>query len=72
MERFAKAVSNVLKRFVDAGMEEIDLYDVWIETSIPMDIIEEVVREKMAEIPEGVKELSLKGKVIWRREEHEE
>lgn len=72
MERFAKAVSNILKRFSEAGKETIDLYDVWIESSIPMDIMKEVIEKGMAEIPLEVRELQLKGKTVWRREKYEE
>jgi len=37
-----------------------------------MDIIEEVIEKGMVEIPLEVKELQLKGKTVWRREEYEE
>jgi len=67
MDRFAKAVENVLRRFEEKGFEEVDIYDVWIETSIPMDLIEEVIRKNMVDIPSNIREVKLRGKNFWRR-----
>ena len=67
MERFAKAVENVLKRFEEKGFEVVDVYDIWIETSIPMDLIEEVIEKHLVEVPSSIREVKIKGKNFWRR-----
>jgi len=67
MERFAKAVENILKRFEEKGLEVVDLYDIWVESSIPMDLIEEVIEKDMVKVPPNIKELKVRGKNFWRR-----
>ncbi len=67
MERFAKAVENILKRFEEKGLEVVDIYDIWIESSIPIDLIEEVIEKDMVHVPPSIKEVKVRGKNFWRR-----
>ena len=67
MDRFAKAIRNVLVRFADRGMESVEIQEIWIESSIPQDLIEELIRGGKVEIPEGIKEIKKGKSVVWRR-----
>ncbi len=67
MDSFAKAVTKILKRFVDRGIESVEIYEVWIESSIPIDLIRELIETDAIEFPENLKEITYKGEVIWRR-----
>ena len=68
VERFAKALSKLLRRFVESGRNSVDLFELWIESSIPMDLMEELVRKGEVDFPEELQQISVKGRVIWRRE----
>ncbi len=67
MDRFAKAVGNVLKRFVERGIDVIDVKEIWIDSSIPLDMIEELIKDGKVEIPDGVKEIRKGRSVLWKR-----
>ncbi|MCD6450437.1 MAG: hypothetical protein J7L34_08030 [Thermotogaceae bacterium] len=67
MERFAKAIENILRRFEEKGYDVVDVYDIWIESSIPMDLIEEVIGKDMVNIPPSIEEIKVRGKNFWRR-----
>ena len=67
MERFAKAVGNVLKRFVERGIEVVDIKEIWIDSSIPLDMIEEMIKKGLVEIPNGIVEIRKGRSVLWKR-----
>ncbi len=67
MDRFAKAVGNVLKRFVERGIDVIDVKEIWIDSSIPLDVIEELIRDGKVKVPDGIKEIRKGRSVLWKR-----
>ncbi|MBO8160208.1 MAG: hypothetical protein H0Z24_01110 [Thermosipho sp. (in: Bacteria)] len=64
-ERYEKALSNVLKNLADRGMEEITIEELWIETSLPKDLILETLKRGNVNIPEEIKLITDKETVIW-------
>lgn len=69
IERYKKVLAKIFQRFADKGWEEIKIEEVWLETSIPIDIILEAFNEGI-NIPYEVKTVTYKGNVIWKREEN--
>ncbi|MDK2886486.1 MAG: hypothetical protein PWP54_1044 [Thermosipho sp. (in: thermotogales)] len=68
-ERYEKAISNVLKNFVERGFEVITIEEIWFETSLPKDLILEVFQRSNLKIPKEIKEIKDKNSIIWRSEE---
>jgi len=67
-EKYKKAIEKVIQRFSDKGWDEIKVEELWFETSLPVDLILEVI-EKGVVIPDDVKLITHGGKVIWKKEE---
>ncbi len=67
MDSFSKALSNVLKRYQDRGIEVIDIKDIWIDTSIPEDLMVELLRSGKVEVPDGIMEIKKGSHAVWRR-----
>ena len=68
MENFVKAIRNILMRFREREMKIVDIDEIWIESSIPEDLIIEIIRKGEVEIPEEIDEIRKGKNVIWRRE----
>lgn len=69
-EKYRKAVEKVIQRFADRGWEEIKIEEVWFETSLPVDLIIEVINQGIS-IPSEVKLITHGGKTIWKNPESE-
>ncbi|WP_082868378.1 hypothetical protein [Fervidobacterium ngatamarikiense] len=69
-EKYKKAVEKVIQRFADRGWEEIRVEEIWFETSLPIDLILEVINQGIL-IPSEVNSITHGGKVIWKKEEQE-
>jgi hypothetical protein len=67
-ERYEKAISNVLKNFLERGFEKITIEEIWFETSLPKDLILEVLKRGKLEIPSEIKEIKDKNSVVWSSE----
>uniref|UniRef100_A0A7V4NGX4 Uncharacterized protein n=1 Tax=Fervidobacterium pennivorans TaxID=93466 RepID=A0A7V4NGX4_FERPE len=69
-EKYRKAVEKVIQRFADRGWEEIRVEEIWFETSLPIDLILEVINQGVL-IPPEVNSITYGGKVIWKKGEQE-
>ncbi len=67
MNNFSKAVSNVLKRYAERGVDTIDVKEIWIDTSLPEDFLIEMIRKGEVEIPEEIVEIKRGSHAVWRR-----
>ncbi len=56
-EKYKKAIEKVIQRFSDRGWEEIKVEEIWFETSLPMDLILQVINMGVA-IPADVKSIT--------------
>ncbi|MBO8140152.1 MAG: hypothetical protein H0Z22_06750 [Thermosipho sp. (in: Bacteria)] len=70
-ERYEKAISNVLKNFVERGFEKITIEEIWFETSLPKDLILEIFQRGNLEIPKEIKEIKDKNLTIWSSENND-
>lgn len=66
IEKYRKAVEKIIHRFVDKGWEDIKVEEIWLETSIPVDIILQALNAGV-NIPNEVRVVTHKGNVIWKR-----
>ena len=66
MENFSKALSNILKRYRERGMEIVDIREMWIDTSIPEDLMVELLKKGDVEVPEGILEIRRDSHVVWK------
>ena len=64
-ERYEKALSKILKDFVNKGYETISVEEIWIETSLPKDLIIELIQNRNVEFPEELTEITYKNEAIW-------
>ncbi|MGQ9855243.1 MAG: hypothetical protein ACUVQF_00710 [Fervidobacterium sp.] len=69
-EKYKKAIEKVIQRFSDRGWEEIRVEEIWFETSLPMDLILQVINMGVT-IPSDVKSITHGGKILWKREEQQ-
>ncbi|WP_448374661.1 hypothetical protein [Fervidobacterium sp.] len=67
-EKYKKAIEKVIQRFADKGWEEVKVEELWFETSLPVDLILEVINMGVF-IPADVKLITHGGKTLWKREE---
>ncbi|WP_448379155.1 hypothetical protein [Fervidobacterium sp.] len=70
-DKYKKAVEKVIQRFADRGWEEIRVEEIWFETSLPIDLILEVINQQGVLIPPEVNSITYGGKVIWKKGEQE-
>ncbi len=66
-EIFAKAIAKVLIRYVQRDIKTVDITDLWLDTSIPKDLIVELLNENSVPIPEGLEKIKDGKKIVWRR-----
>ncbi|SHH22524.1 hypothetical protein [Thermosipho atlanticus] len=64
-ERYEKAISNVLQNLANRGLEKVSIEELWIETSLPKDLILETFKRGNVIIPEEIKEILDKENIIW-------
>lgn len=67
VESFSKAIANVLKRYSERGMKVVDIKEIWIDTSIPEDLMIELLKKNEVEVPDGILEIKKDSHVVWKR-----
>jgi CxxC motif-containing protein len=61
-DRYKQAIEKVLEEVpVEDGAIDVD--SIWVETSLPKDLIIEILRETDLKLPKNVKKIVLKRKV---------
>jgi len=66
--RYAKAISSALLKL---EMEEPDLSDIWVFTSIPEDLIRELLEKGLVNIPDNVRRIkdNRRRRILYERKE---
>lgn len=64
-ERYEKALSKVLQNFANKGYEKVTIEELWVETSLPKDLLLELIKERNIVFPEEIKEIKYKNDIIW-------
>ncbi|EKF49375.1 hypothetical protein H17ap60334_06399 [Thermosipho africanus H17ap60334] len=64
-ERYEKALSKVLQNFANRGYEKVTIEELWVETSLPKDLLLELIKERNIVFPEEIKEIKYKNDIIW-------
>jgi len=65
--RYAAALEKVMMKLVERGFDVIDISELWLETSIPIDLIVEIVEKHQIKFPEGLQVLQFKNQVLWKK-----
>lgn len=67
-DRYAKAIFSAL---VKLEMEEPDLSDIWVFTSIPEDLIRELLEKGLVNVPDNVRRIRDKRRrrILYKRKE---
>lgn len=67
LEKYVRAIEKSLTQMVLREMNSVDVSEIWIDTSIPMDLIVEILKTRQLKIPEELQAITNAGKTIWVR-----
>lgn len=67
-ERYIKAIEKVLNNMVEKERVNVDISELWIDTSIPEDLIVEIIKNYQLEYPEALESITYDGKTLWKRD----
>ncbi len=67
MERFVKAVEKALIKIAERDLKEIDISEIWVETSLPKDFILEILKKENLKVPDRISVIKDGEEVIWKR-----
>jgi len=67
LEKYVRAIEKSLTQMVLREMNSVDVSEIWIDTSIPMDLIVEILKTRQLKIPEELQAITNVGKTIWVR-----
>ena len=67
MERFVKAVEKALIKIAERDLKEIDISEIWVETSLPKDFILEILKKENLKVPDRISVIKDREEVIWKR-----
>ncbi|WP_448516584.1 hypothetical protein [Pseudothermotoga sp.] len=67
LEKYARAIEKSLTQMVLREMNSVDVSEIWIDTSIPVDLIVEILKTRQLKIPEELQAITNAGKTIWVR-----
>jgi len=67
-DRYAKAILSALLKL---EMEEPDLSDIWVFTSIPEDLIRELLGKGLVNVPDNVRRIkdNRRRRILYERKE---
>ncbi|MFN3283243.1 MAG: hypothetical protein ACK40Q_03300 [Pseudothermotoga sp.] len=68
-ERYAKAIEKVLGDIVQREHFDVDISEIWVETSIPQDLIVEIIENFPLQLPEALHSITSGEKIIWKRKD---
>ena len=67
MKKFVKAIEKALVKIAERDLKEIDISEIWVETSLPKDFILEILKKEDLKIPNTVYVIKDKEEIIWKR-----
>ncbi len=67
LEKYVRAIEKSLTQMVLREMNSVDVSEIWIDTSIPVDLIVEILKTRQLKIPEELQAITNAGKTIWVR-----
>ncbi|HBT40193.1 MAG: Uncharacterized protein XD58_1194 [Thermotoga sp. 50_1627] len=67
VEKYVRAIEKSLTQMVLREMSSVDVSEIWIDTSIPVDLIVEILKTHQLKIPEELHSITNAGKIIWVR-----
>ncbi|MEJ5228805.1 MAG: hypothetical protein WHT65_02285 [Pseudothermotoga sp.] len=68
-ERYAKAIEKVIGTIVQRERYDVDISEIWIETSIPQDLIVEILEKFPLQLPETLHSITLGERTVWKRKD---
>ncbi|ABR31447.1 hypothetical protein [Thermosipho melanesiensis] len=66
-ERYEKAISKILQDFANRGLEIVTVEELWVESSLPIDLILEILERNNITFPNEIKEIKYKNNTIWSK-----
>jgi len=67
LERYLKAVTNSISKASAQEDGSVDITEVWVNSSLPLDLVLEAINHPDITLPDHVKSLKLYGKEIWKK-----
>ena len=64
VEKYVRAIEKSLTQMVLREMSSVDVSEIWIDTSIPVDLIVEILKTQQLKIPQELQAITNAGKVI--------
>lgn len=68
LDRYTKAVKSAIEKVPVPDNGVIDIKDIWINSSLPADLIIEIIEKKNIIENESIKKIVLNEKTIWTNE----
>ncbi|KAF2957539.1 hypothetical protein AS159_07695 [Thermotoga sp. Ku-13t] len=67
LEKYARAIEKSLTQIALREKDRADVSEIWIDTSIPVDLIIEIIKSCDISIPQEIKAIIDGNKTIWVR-----
>lgn len=67
LEKYARAIEKSLMQIALREKDRADVSEIWIDTSIPVDLIIEIIKSRDISIPQEIKAITDGNKTIWVR-----
>ncbi|RKX38571.1 MAG: hypothetical protein DRP20_02735 [Thermotogae bacterium] len=65
--RYIVALEKAMMKLIERGFNVIDVDELWLETSIPIDLIVEIVKKRQIKFPENLQVLRLQKQILWKK-----
>lgn len=71
LEKYVRAIEKSLMQMVLREMTSVDVSEIWLDTSIPVDLIVEIFESGQIKVPQELQVITDGKKTIWTREVQE-
>lgn len=68
LEKYARAIEKSLMQIALREKDRADVSEIWIDTSIPIDLIVDIIKSRDISIPQEIKAIIDGNKTIWVRD----
>lgn len=70
IEKYVNAVERALEEAPLRKDDSVDVSDLWVITSLPIDLISECLKDEKIEIPSHIKKITNRKRVILKNEKY--
>ncbi|MEN3007995.1 hypothetical protein [Pseudothermotoga sp.] len=68
LEKYIRAIERSLMQMVAREISSVDVSEIWLDTSIPVDLIIEIFKSGQIRVPQELQSIVDGKKVIWTKE----